>query len=124
MKKQNGFSLIEVIIAAAIFAIGMIALAGMQYTSFYSVGAGDRRVIATNLVEQSLEAARNKGLMQFNLNDYSGDYDSLGNLVGADFSSGVKFTRAVTLSGNIVTSTVSWNVKGEVKNVTSSTFLY
>lgn len=124
MKKEEGFSIIEVIIAAAIFAVGVLAIAGMQYTSFFSVGAGDRRVCATNLVEQSLEAARNQGISQFNSGSYTGDYDSLGNAVPADYSTGVKFTRVVTVSGNIVTSTVSWNVKGEVKNVTSSTFLY
>lgn len=124
MKKQNGFSLIEVIIAATIFAIGMMALAGMQYTSVYSISAGDKRVAATNLMEQALEAARNQGVSTFDVNSYSGQYDSIGNLVDDSFDSGIKFTRTITVSGNIVQAKVTWNIKGEEKNVTSSTFLY
>jgi len=123
MEKQKGFSLIEVIIAATIFAVGMLALAGLQYTSVYSIGAGDRRVTATNLVEQVLEAARNQGASNFKAGDYSGDFDLLGNAYG-DENSGLKFTRTVTVSGNTVNVDVSWNVKGEVKHVKASTFLY
>jgi type IV pilus assembly protein PilV len=124
MKQQSrGFSLLEVIIAATIFAVGMLALAGLQYTSVYSIGAGDRRVAATNLVEQVLEAARNQGISNFNAGDYTGEFDVLGNAYGDD-GTGLKLVRVVTVSGNSVNVDVSWSVKGEIKHVKASTFLY
>ncbi len=77
MDKEKGFSLIEVLIAATIFSIGLIALAGAQLVSIRSTQSNYNFTAATSLVEQELEdlhAVGSAGLV----NGSDGPLDMLG----------------------------------------------
>lgn len=62
MKKEKGFSLIEVLIATAIFAVGTLALIGAQMASIKSNKSSYEFVVASTLVEQKIEEIRAVGL--------------------------------------------------------------
>lgn len=50
MNKQNGFTLIEVLIAMLVLAIGLLGLAGLQATSLRNTQSAYNRSLATQLV--------------------------------------------------------------------------
>ncbi|RLE20073.1 MAG: hypothetical protein DRJ08_07475 [Acidobacteria bacterium] len=80
MDKEKGFSLIEVLIAATIFSIGLIALAGAQLVSIRSTQSNYNFTAATSLVGQQLEdlhAVGSAGLV----NGSDGPLDMLGRTV-------------------------------------------
>lgn len=56
--EDAGLSLLEVVIAMSIFAVGVTAILGILVNSDDLVGGNIRRTAATNLVNQTLEAAR------------------------------------------------------------------
>ena len=62
MEKESGFSLIEVLIAATIFSIGLIALAGAQLVSIRSTQSDYNFTMATSLVQQQIEGLHAGGL--------------------------------------------------------------
>jgi Tfp pilus assembly protein PilV len=57
-KKQKGIGIIEVLIAAVIFALGSIAIIQLQGVYFKSSGAAHSRSLALNLAEEKLEDLR------------------------------------------------------------------
>ena len=61
MRTEKGFSLIEVLIASTVFAIGLLALVGAQLVSIRSNQGNYNFTAATNLVEQQLEELRAGG---------------------------------------------------------------
>ncbi len=65
---QRGFSLLEVVIAIAIFAIGMLALASMQGSLTRSSADGNLRTVATNIAERTIEDLRGFGRIDLDLN--------------------------------------------------------
>lgn len=77
MKTERGFSLIEVLIAATIFAIGLLALAGAQLVSIRSNQGNYDFTVATNLVEQQLEELRAGGSAAL-VNGADGPLDAFG----------------------------------------------
>ena len=119
---QGGFSLIEVLIAATVFAVGMLALVGMQYTSIYLTTTSNNRFIANNLVQQVMEVARAEGQDTFSAAPYTGTFDTQGKPATGDTDR--RFTRQVAIAGNTLTVRVSWQEKGEVKHVTSSSLIF
>ncbi len=121
-KRERGFSLLEVLIAATIFAIGMLALVGLQYSSIYLTTTSNNRFIANNLVQQAMEHARAEGLSQFDPGAFEGEFDLQGYPATAD--TGRRFARQVTVAGNSVRVRVSWQEKGEVKHVTASSLIF
>ncbi len=121
-EKTLGFSLIEVMIAAAIFSFGMLALVGLQYSSINMASTSNNRFAATNLVQQVIERARADGMGQFNPSSFEGVYNQLGKPATGETIR--VFNRTVTVSGNVLTVKVNWNEHAEVKHVTSSSFLY
>ncbi len=131
MKGSKGFSMIELMIAAAIFAFGMLAIAGMSYTSVYLVSSSNNRFTATNLAEDVIEKARNHGQAWAEaLNGEEKYFDSLGNeIVGVNQNTGVVFLRKITTApglggGTLMRVEVSWTERGEVKNVVQSAIIY
>lgn len=120
--KENGFSLIEVLIAATVFSIGMLALVGLQYTSVYLTSTSNNRFIANNLTQQVMEIARAEGQDSFSSSLFSGTFDSQGKPATGDTER--SFVRQVSISGNTITVRVSWQEKGEAKHVTSSSFIF
>jgi type IV pilus modification protein PilV len=56
--RQSGYSLLEVMIAIAIFAIGMLALASLQGNLTRSAADANMRTVAVNLAEELIESRR------------------------------------------------------------------
>jgi len=85
MKRESGFSLIEVLIAASIFAIGLIALAGAQLVSIRANQSNYNYTVATTLVQQQLEELRAGGPAAL-VNGADGPLDAYG-MTLADYPS-------------------------------------
>ena len=130
MSGNKGFSMIELMIAAAIFAFAMLAIAGMSYTSVYLVSASNSRFTATTLAQSVIEEARNKGQTWVNgLNGEVKYFDEVGNEISSqDNQSGIVFQRKITTqtlgTGTLMRVRVSWTERGEVKNVVQSAVIY
>lgn len=77
MKTEKGFSLIEVLIASTVFAIGLLALVGAQLVSIRSNQGNYNFTAATNLVEQQLEELRAGGSPAL-INGMDGPLDAFG----------------------------------------------
>ena len=58
MSGENGFTLIEILIAISIFAIGLLAVAAMQITAFHGNRVGDELTKATILAQMQVEALK------------------------------------------------------------------
>ncbi|MGH7382721.1 MAG: type IV pilus modification PilV family protein, partial [Candidatus Methylomirabilales bacterium] len=58
MKSAGGFSLVEVLIAAAILGVVLLAIAGLFSTGYSNVGAAGRRTKAVELAKQKMEQLR------------------------------------------------------------------
>ena len=132
---QRGFSVIEVLLAAALFAIFSTGIIGVVLQGFDANRLGSEQTIANQYASEGIEAARS-----IKNQTYTNLVNSAGSGIGRN-GSGVwafagannvlsKYTRVLTvadvqrdLSGNIVssggttdpntkkvTSTVSWNV--------------
>lgn len=56
---QQGFSLIEVIIAIFVITIGIVAVVNLVSSAIGSVAISESQVIATNLCQEGLEVVRN-----------------------------------------------------------------
>ena len=119
---DSGFSLIEVLIAATVFAIGMLALVGMQYASIYLTTTSNNRFIANNLAQQVMEVARGEGQDTFSATTYSGTFDPQGKPATGETDR--RFIRQVSVTGNTLTVRVSWQEKGDTKHVTSSSLIF
>jgi prepilin-type N-terminal cleavage/methylation domain-containing protein len=63
-RRLTGFSLMEVLIAIAVFAIGMLALAAFQGALTRSAADAKVRTVAVNLAEAAIEAQRGFQLTQ------------------------------------------------------------
>ncbi|GEM_PF-5805534 len=130
MKGNRGFSMIELMIAAAIFAFGMLAIAGMSYTSVYLVSSSNGRFAATTIAEEVIEQARNHDQSWIlSKNGEETYFDEMGNQLQSDTSStGIVFTRKISAnsSGNgvLVRVKVTWKERGEMKNVIQSALIF
>ncbi len=130
MRGQKGFSMIELMIAAAIFAFAMLAIAGMSYTSVYLVSSSNSRFTATTIAQNIIEEARNKGKTFAETLD--GDvkcFDEVGNPVDCQNNQGgIVFTRTINTQtsgqGVLLRVRVSWTERGEVKNVVQTAIIY
>lgn len=58
MRNAKGFSLVEVLIAAAILAVVLLAIASLFSTAYSNVGYGGRRTKAVALARQKMEELR------------------------------------------------------------------
>jgi type IV pilus assembly protein PilV len=59
-KKENGFSLIEMLIAMSILAFGMLAAASMQYSTVRNNTTGNTSTQANSLAKAQLEMLKNQ----------------------------------------------------------------
>ncbi len=129
MQSNKGFSMIELMIAAAIFAFGMLAIAGMSYTSVYLVNTSNNRFTATTLAQAVVEEARNHGQSWASAKDGETKFfDELGNEISGQVASGVVFTRQINTqvlgTGVLMRVKVTWIERGEAKNVVQSAVIY
>jgi prepilin-type N-terminal cleavage/methylation domain-containing protein len=58
MRNSKGFSLVEVLVAASILALILLAVAGLFSTAYSNVGDGGRRTKAVALAKQKMEELR------------------------------------------------------------------
>jgi type IV pilus assembly protein PilV len=62
IKKDNGFSIIELLIAMSIMAIGMLAAASMQYSAVRNNTTGNTSTQATMLAKATLEMLKSQDI--------------------------------------------------------------
>lgn len=131
--RSKGFSLVEVILASALFAILLTALVGGYLYGQESTVLAGNRVRATLLAEEGLEAARNIRDSQFTDNLTVGTFGlatttNIWNLSGVSDNTDI-FTRQVTIESidtkrKKVTSTVTWQQNPQrVGSTTLTTYL-
>lgn len=71
MKRQHGFSLLEVLVALVIFSFGLLGLAGLQLTGLASNQSATLRSIATTLAYDMADRMR-ANLRGVNAGNYNG----------------------------------------------------
>ena len=62
ISKDNGFSLIELLIAISVMALGMLAAASMQYSAVRNNATGNTSTQATMLAEATMEMLKNQDI--------------------------------------------------------------
>lgn len=116
VSKKSGFSSVEVVLAAATFALLVTALIGSYFYGQESTALAGNRARAVMLAEEGLEAVRNIRDANFsNLSDGTHGLSTTGNqwnLSGVSDITGI-FTRTITISSDgtnrkAVSCTVSW----------------
>ena len=104
LQKQRGLMLLEGLIAMLIFSLGILAIVGVQSAAVRHTTDAKYRVDASFLANQTI------GQMwanRENLADYVTDEE------GEDVDSLPGGKRIVTVSGNDVTVTITWQLPGE-----------
>ena len=121
-KEENGFTLIEVLIAIGVFSIGILAVASMQLWNTKNNTTGNIMTQATMLARAQIEQLKN-----------ASDPATLSNgsdpgLIDANGNPGGIFSRAWTvtnpLGGNTsrrIQVTVNWNRRGQNRSVVLTT---
>lgn len=121
LKDSSGFTLIEVMIAAVVLAIGLLSLAAMQVAAVKANYQAKKNTLAVSLAENQIESYRNMA------------YDSLPSGMVTDtnlISGGVgNFTRVTTIENEkpvaglkTITVSVSWN-DGKLRTVVLRTII-
>jgi type IV pilus assembly protein PilV len=125
---NKGFSLIEVLITIAIFAVGVLAVASMQYNSVRNTTSGNIMTQAGNLARAKMELLKNIPLTDpdltegDHLNPYKPQTWDPNNPIDADGNPGGIFTRTwvITLQSSVsrkIQVTVGWNLHGKSHSV-------
>jgi type IV pilus assembly protein PilV len=102
LRQQRGLTLLEVLIAVVVLAIGLLAVAAMQAGSLANSHGSHHHSLATTLAADALDRLRT-GQSVAEVNSY---YQSQNNRYSAQFPGTV--TIAVAASGGQVTVTVRW----------------
>lgn len=122
LKENNGFTLIEVLIAIAVFSIGILAVASMQLFNTKNNTTGNIMTQATMLARAQIEQLKN-----------AADVTTLANgsdpsLIDENGAPGGIFARSWTvtnpLGGNAtrqIQVTVNWNRRGQNRSVVLTT---
>jgi Tfp pilus assembly protein PilV len=66
---NRGFSALEVLIAATVTVVGILAVASMFPSSYTTVNKSGKQTAAVNLAQQRIEALRNQGYAQIDAGD-------------------------------------------------------
>lgn len=120
MPDNNGFTLIEVMIALAVFSIGLLGIASMQINSMQGNSFAFKTTKATTLAQAQIEELTsldygNASLVDTDNDGQGGLTDTDGN---ADFSRTVNWGEQYTLSWNVATNYPSTDNKLIRVNVT------
>ena len=117
---NKGFSLIEVLITIAIFAIGVLAVASMQYWSVRNTATGNVMTIAANLARAQMETLKSVP----NITSLVSSPNPNPPMIDADGKPGGIFTRtwAISLVPGLTVSrqiqvTVGWSRHGQSRSV-------
>jgi type IV pilus assembly protein PilV len=90
--RQNGFTLVEVLIALVVFSVGLVALALMQTNATTYNGRARNLTSCIQVAEAQIDRIKNGEYAAFT--DSDGDGDS-----GLDDVSGSDYTRTSTIDG-------------------------
>lgn len=123
MRGTGGFTLLEVLIAVSIFAIGILAVATMQISAIHGNRLGNEFTQAISLAQMKIEELKNEDIVSAALT--AGNYTDPSNPIDATEANGGIFTRSwvianYTADSRTVTVTVAWTVAGASHNVTIS----
>lgn len=104
--KEKGFTLVEVLVGMTIFAVGLLALAGLQVTSIRGNSFSNNLMQATYIAQDGFEFMKNLPLDHASLTE--------GNHRDGDVTvSGIVFKRSYSIIPNgslkTINYTVSWN---------------
>ncbi len=120
INKDSGFSLIELLIAMSVMALGMLAAASMQYSAVRNNTTGNTATQATMLAKATLEMLKNQDIESTVL--AAGDYfdpapvDASGN-PGGIYNRTWRIDPLGTTSRRI-SVTVEWTKFGSTRRVT------
>jgi type IV pilus modification protein PilV len=125
LKKANGFTLLEVLVAMAIFAVGMLAVASLQVNSLWGTARADTTseaiMWATDRIEQLKALPYDDSLLTSGTHiPSSGDpindtiYSASWTVTNNTTSSTVPVPNTKT-----VAVTITWNDAGETKTYTT-----
>jgi type IV pilus assembly protein PilV len=116
---NKGFTLIEVLITIAIFAIGVLAVASMQYWSVRNTASGNIMTLASNLARAQMEELKSKPDVTALV-----DGASPNNPIDADGNPGGIFTRTWVIANPLggstsrrIDVTVAWRRYGGIRSV-------
>lgn len=110
--RQDGFTLLEMVIAMGLFAVGILGLCRMSSGLMVNNASARNRTDATQLARNKLET-----LFQGEYAEISGSIEE--NLDASGVSGGGVFRREVAVAENespackVVTVAVSWQIQGE-----------
>ena len=97
--KQRGFSLIEVLIAIVIFAVGMLALAALQGALSRSASDANLRTTAVNIAERTIEDLRGFGRIDTDPAGLILAYEDIAVSMGTPITDGaMSFSRDITVT--------------------------
>lgn len=121
-KNAKGFSFIELLIAMAILAMGMLAAVSMHFGSTRNNTKGNIYTQANMLAKAQLENLKNQDV---DLLVAGGPYQDPNNPVNADGLAGGIYTRSWTIAtlgtgARRITVTVQWNRRGAPGSVVIS----
>lgn len=113
LARQRGFTLIEVMVAMAVFMFGLLSLLFMQSSVIQSVRVANELALATNIATAQLEEMELLPLIQ--LAEGSAFYDYAGAVTTEDESPYYTLTWTVEGTANLrdVTMTATWTYNGE-----------
>ena len=119
-KNENGFSLIELLIAMAILAVGMLAAASMQYSSIRNNAKGNIYTQANMLAKSQLEALKNQDIDALVVGTYN-DPSPL----DVNGQPGGIYNRSWTITNfgdqsRRIAVTVQWTKRGRTDNIVIS----
>ena len=104
LSRKNGFSLIEVLIALVLFAVGMLGVGAMQIGSIKGNSFSQEVTQATVLSQERLEELRK---MDFDDSNLSNGHHDEGVLSGSEFSRSYD-VESTSTTLKAVTVTVQW----------------
>jgi len=117
MRPDSGFSLLEILIAAMIFTVGVIVIAGLFYNVLTGSSDAENTSVAINLCQRRIEEYRNL------------DFDAgVVSEARADVTDFTQFEREVVVTEpetdlKLVTITTYWSFRGDDVSASLSTYI-